>query len=176
MYDKRVGLVKKGLKLNKFPHPTSKLSVRCKLGIITSQLHCFEVACTKTKDFMKAAVRLYTEFIKRGTLPEWPIATAKSLYFAARLVVHCTLTQFHVGTDGCTPNTGRRSIGNGLLTRVLLRFNNSCLALTQYSNSRLSQRIPVVSRRHSRGTRQDLQHSSFHISCPHRSRRTRCLA
>jgi len=66
LYDKRVGLVKKGLKLNKFPHPTSKLSVRCKLGIITSQLHRFEVACTKTKDFMKAAVRLYTEFIKKG--------------------------------------------------------------------------------------------------------------
>ena len=176
LYDKRVGLVKKGLKLNKFPHPTSKLSVRCKLGIITSQLHRFEVACTKTKDFMKAAVRLYTEFIKKGYSSKMVNSYCKSLYFAAGLVVHCTLTQFHVGTDGCTPNTGRRSIGNGLLTRILLRFNNSCLALTQYSNSRLSQRIPVASHHHSRVTRQDLQHSSFHIPCPHRSCRTRCLA
>lgn len=33
LYDERVGLAKKGLKLNKFPHPTSKLSVRCKLCI-----------------------------------------------------------------------------------------------------------------------------------------------
>ena len=66
LYDKRVQLVAKGLKLNKFPHPKSKLSMRCKLGVITSQLHRFNIACTRPPDFIQAATTLYTDFIKKG--------------------------------------------------------------------------------------------------------------
>ena len=39
-------MVAKGLKLNKFPNPASKLSTRCKYGVITSQLHRYNMACT----------------------------------------------------------------------------------------------------------------------------------
>ena len=46
LYDKKIAMIAKGLKLNKFPHPASKLSERCKYGVITSQLHRYNVACT----------------------------------------------------------------------------------------------------------------------------------
>ena len=36
LYDNRVALMKKGLKLNRVPHPQSKLATQCKLGVITS--------------------------------------------------------------------------------------------------------------------------------------------
>ena len=67
LFDKRVDLVKKGLKLNKFPHPESELSLKCKLGIITSQMSRFEVTCTKTKDFLKAAVGFTRSSSTKGT-------------------------------------------------------------------------------------------------------------
>ena len=66
LYDKKVGLVAKGLKLNKFPHPSSKLSARCKYGVITSQLHRYTVACTRRQDFIPVAVELYKAFVDKG--------------------------------------------------------------------------------------------------------------
>ena len=63
LYDKRVVLMKKGLKLNRFPHPQSKLATKCKLGVITSQLHRYNIACTQPKDFLSAATSLYTAYI-----------------------------------------------------------------------------------------------------------------
>ena len=53
------------LKLNKFRHPPSKLSTRCKYGVITSQLHRCNVTCTQLRDFMQPATDLYaTHLIK----------------------------------------------------------------------------------------------------------------
>ena len=66
LYDKKVGLAAKGLKLNRFPHPQSKLSTRCKYGVITSQLHRYNVACTRTCDFKEPALDLYTTYIDKG--------------------------------------------------------------------------------------------------------------
>ena len=66
LYDKKVGLVAKGLKLNKFPDPKSKLSTRCKYGVITSQLHRYTVACTRRQDFVPVAVDLYTAYVDKG--------------------------------------------------------------------------------------------------------------
>ena len=43
LYDKKVKLTANGLELNKFPHPDSKLSIRCRYGVITSQLHRYNV-------------------------------------------------------------------------------------------------------------------------------------
>ena len=63
LYDKTVGLREKGLKTNNFPHRDSKLTTRCKYGIITSQYHRFTVACTKTKHWLEAATNLYSAFI-----------------------------------------------------------------------------------------------------------------
>lgn len=39
LYDEKAKLIAVELKLNKFPHPDSVLSQRCKYGVITSQLH-----------------------------------------------------------------------------------------------------------------------------------------
>ena len=66
LYDKRIALVAKGLKLNTFPHPESKLSSRCKFGVITSQLHRFNIACTQPSSFIEASTTLYTDLIKKG--------------------------------------------------------------------------------------------------------------
>ena len=66
LYDKKVGLAAKGLKLNRFPHPQSKLSTCCKYGVITSQLHRYNVACTRTCDFKEPALDLYTTYIDKG--------------------------------------------------------------------------------------------------------------
>jgi disulfide oxidoreductase YuzD len=66
LYDKKVKMIEKGLKLNKFPHPQSKLSARCKYGVITSQLHRFSVACTQTHEFLKPAVAMYADYVKKG--------------------------------------------------------------------------------------------------------------
>ena len=66
LYDKKVKMLEKGLKLNKFPHPESKLSKRCKYGVITSQLHRYNVACTQTREFLKPATAMYTEYVKKG--------------------------------------------------------------------------------------------------------------
>jgi len=66
LYDKRIKLQEKGLKLNRFPHPDSKLSSRAKYGIITSQLHRFLTVNTKTKHFLKSAVNLFDTYIKKG--------------------------------------------------------------------------------------------------------------
>ena len=70
LYDKRVELIKKGLKLNRFPHPQSKLATQCKLGVITSQLHRYNIACTQPKDFLAAATSLYTAYIEKGYQPQ----------------------------------------------------------------------------------------------------------
>ena len=66
LYDKKMGLITKGLKLNKFPDPSSKLSTRCKYGVITSQLHRYKVANTRRQDFISAAVGLYTAYVDKG--------------------------------------------------------------------------------------------------------------
>ena len=56
----------KGLKLNKFPHPETKITTRCKYGVISSQLHRFKTVCTQTSQFLDAATALYTEYIDKG--------------------------------------------------------------------------------------------------------------
>ena len=66
LFDKRIALQQQGLKINKFPHPKSKLSSRCKYGVITSQLHRFNTACSRPKAFIKAATGLYTAFMQKG--------------------------------------------------------------------------------------------------------------
>ena len=66
LYDKRVALQSKGLKLNKFPHPDTKITTRCKYGVISSQLHRFKTVCTQTSQFLDAATKLYTEYIDKG--------------------------------------------------------------------------------------------------------------
>ena len=66
LYDKKVKMLAKGLKLNKFPHPKSKLAARCKYGVITSQLHRFNVACTQAHEFLTPATAMYTEYVKKG--------------------------------------------------------------------------------------------------------------
>ena len=66
LYDKQRAMVAKRLKLNKFPHPESKLSERCKYGVITSQLHRYAVACSNIKHFMESATELYSAYVKKG--------------------------------------------------------------------------------------------------------------
>ena len=66
LYDKKEELMAKGLKINKFPHPKSILSPNCKYGIITSQLHRFNVACTRNQDFIPVARKLHATFIAKG--------------------------------------------------------------------------------------------------------------
>ena len=66
LYDKKVKMIQAGLKLNKFPHPASKLSTRCKYGVITSQLHRYNVACTEIRFFMEPALDLYDTYVKKG--------------------------------------------------------------------------------------------------------------
>ena len=66
LYDKKIELVAKGLKLNKFPDPASKLSTRCKYGVITSQLHRYNVACTRRCHFLTPARSLYKTYLKKG--------------------------------------------------------------------------------------------------------------
>ena len=70
LYDKKLDLVKKGLKLNKFPDPTSKLSSRCKYGVITSQLHRYNVACTTRSAFIEPARVLYRTYLEKGYLTQ----------------------------------------------------------------------------------------------------------
>ena len=66
LYDKKLELVAKGLKLNKFPDPESKLSMRCKYGVITSQLHRYKVACSEVREFLKPAVKLCADYVTKG--------------------------------------------------------------------------------------------------------------
>ena len=66
LYDKKIGMIAKGLKLNRFPHPKSKLSRRCKYGVITSQLHRYKVACTQNKHFLEPALSLYSAYLHKG--------------------------------------------------------------------------------------------------------------
>jgi len=69
LYDKRVGLVKKGLKLNKFPHPDSCLTRQCKYGVIGSQLSRLSVANSQNKHFLQSAVSLYFDFYNKNYDP-----------------------------------------------------------------------------------------------------------
>ena len=66
LYDKKVAMVAQGLKLNKFPHPESKLSHQCKYGVITSQCHRYRVACTGIHNFLKPAQELYDTYVSKG--------------------------------------------------------------------------------------------------------------
>ena len=66
LFDKKIALVAKGLKLNKFPDPSSKLATRCKYGVITSQLHRYWNACTTLKDFLTPAQQLYELYHRKG--------------------------------------------------------------------------------------------------------------
>ena len=65
LYDKRVELEAKGLKLNKLPHPETKITTRYKYGVISSQLHRFKTVCTQTSHFLDAATTLYTEYVDK---------------------------------------------------------------------------------------------------------------
>ena len=60
LYDKRVDLQTKGLTLNKFPHAETKITTRCKYGVISSQLYRFKTVCSQTSQFFDAATTLYT--------------------------------------------------------------------------------------------------------------------
>ena len=62
LYDKRIELMKKGLKLNKFPQPGSCLTNQCKYRVITSQCARFLTANTRPKDFLHAATSLYSDY------------------------------------------------------------------------------------------------------------------
>ena len=66
LYDKREAMILKGLKLNKFHHPESMLSSRCKYGVITSQLHRYTVACSSLTAFLDPATRLYSDYRNKG--------------------------------------------------------------------------------------------------------------
>ena len=66
LYDKKDELVHKGLKINKFPHPESILSENCKCGVITSQLHRYNAACTRNQDIIPAARKLHASYIHKG--------------------------------------------------------------------------------------------------------------
>ena len=66
LYDKKEAMILKGLKLNKFPHPESMLSSRCKYGVITSQLHRYTVACSSLTAFLEPATRLYSTYLAKG--------------------------------------------------------------------------------------------------------------
>ena len=66
LYDKKEAMILKGLKLNKFPHPESLLSSRCKYGVITSQLHRFNVACSSLQAFLEPATKLYSTYLSKG--------------------------------------------------------------------------------------------------------------
>ena len=66
LYDKKLNMIAKGLKLNRFPHPGSKLARRCKYGVITSQLHRYNVVCTTNELFLQPALDLYAVYIKKG--------------------------------------------------------------------------------------------------------------
>ncbi len=66
LFDKRVELIHKGMKLNKFPHIESRLTLQCKYGVIGSQLHRFTVANTKPMDFLRSATALYSELYNKS--------------------------------------------------------------------------------------------------------------
>jgi len=70
LYDKKAGLIAAGLRLNKFPHPDSVLSKRCKYGVITSQLHRYNTACTGDEHFLEPALDLYSAYVKKGYKPQ----------------------------------------------------------------------------------------------------------
>lgn len=69
LYDKRIELMKKGLKLNKFPQPDSCLSNQCKYGVITSQCARFLNANTRPKDFLHAATSRYNDYYHKPYNP-----------------------------------------------------------------------------------------------------------
>ena len=76
LYDKRIKLEAMGLKLNKFPHVESKLVIKCKYGIITSQLFRYANACTRTKDFLHASPCRHARCVMaRARVPSaaWPM-------------------------------------------------------------------------------------------------------
>ena len=45
---------------------TSKLPTRCKYGVITRQLHRYNIACTQLRDFMQPATDLYATYPNNG--------------------------------------------------------------------------------------------------------------
>ena len=44
----------------------TKITTRCKYGVISSQLHRFKTVYTQTSQFLDAATILYTEYIDKG--------------------------------------------------------------------------------------------------------------
>ena len=69
LFDKRVGLVKKGLMMNRFPQVDSCLSAQCKYGIVTSQCDRFMKACSLPKYFLRVAVDLRKLSQPKATKP-----------------------------------------------------------------------------------------------------------
>ena len=41
-------------------------SMRCKYGVITSQLHRYKVACSGVREFLRPAVKLCADYVKKG--------------------------------------------------------------------------------------------------------------
>ena len=68
LFDKRIGLAKKGLILNKFPHIDSCLPQQCKYGIVTSQCHRYMITCSEPKYFLQAAIQLRETFMDKKLL------------------------------------------------------------------------------------------------------------
>ena len=56
----------KGLKFNEFPHLETKITTRCKYGVIRSQLLRFKTVCTQTSQFLEATTTRYSEYVGKG--------------------------------------------------------------------------------------------------------------
>ena len=66
LYNKQEAIVAKGLKLNNCPPPESMLTSRCKYGVITIQLHRYNVACSSKPAFMVSAVKMCSDYLDKG--------------------------------------------------------------------------------------------------------------
>ena len=66
LYDKTVSLSATGLKVNKFPHPSSYLSDNCVYNIVTGQCHRFLRVDSSQNVFLQSATDLYTKCIDKG--------------------------------------------------------------------------------------------------------------
>ena len=66
IYDKREHPPLSRIGLLRYPHPSSFLSNRSKLGIVTSRLHCFARICQRKPDFVARSRLFLKEFCARG--------------------------------------------------------------------------------------------------------------
>ena len=85
LYNTKEELVNKGLKINKFPHPESILSANCKYGVVTNQLHRYNVACTRNQDFIPAARKLHAPYIHKGYTSQESTSTSTGSCYDMRM-------------------------------------------------------------------------------------------